>query len=393
LQSPIENKMRSGQSKRIISSIHDAALVPDLWPAALQSIMDAVGAVGAGYGVFDKQTGGIEWLSETGALVDMESDLVNYYYPLDPYRPMLDAAPSGRWMWVSQCLPAAELRRNEWYNDYLLKVGVDDGVGVRLFESASHSVIFGVSHGIGRAPFAQAGIAALQGLVEPLAKAARLHTELHGLGWRSSLGLQALDQLAAGVMVIDGDGRVIELNRAAERIVRRSAGLTIRNGRLAASAVFDSEKLAKLIADAVDEKAGAAAGRMLVRRRDGRPAYVLTVAPLGARVTVEERPLALIVVAGPDARSPSGRELAELFGLSPAESRLAAALMTGKTLRDISGASGVRITTLRTQLSSVLRKVGVTRQAELIRVLASIRAAGTPHLTRPSAAAAGAARR
>ena len=51
--------------------------------------------------------------------------------------------------------------------------------------------------------------------------------------------------------------------------------------------------------------------------------------------------------------------------------------MTGKTLRNVSSASGVRITTLRTQLSSILRKVGVKRQTELIRVLASIRAVGS----------------
>ena len=179
-------------------------------------------------------------------------------------------------------------------------------------------------------------------------------------------------------MVADGAGRVIELNRAAERILGRDDGLIIRNGRLAASGVLGSEKLAKLIADAVNVKAGAAAGRMLVRRRDGGPAYILTIAPLGASLTVQESPLALIVVAGPDAPSPSERELAEFFGLSPAESRLAAALMTGKTLHDVASASGVRITTLRTQLSSILRKVGASRQAELMRVLASIRTVGSP---------------
>jgi hypothetical protein len=55
--------------------------------------MDAVGAVGAGDGVVSKQTGRIEWLSQTGALVDMEADFLRYYHALDPYRAMLDAAP------------------------------------------------------------------------------------------------------------------------------------------------------------------------------------------------------------------------------------------------------------------------------------------------------------
>jgi DNA-binding CsgD family transcriptional regulator len=46
--------------------------------------------------------------------------------------------------------------------------------------------------------------------------------------------------------------------------------------------------------------------------------------------------------------------------------------MTGKKLSEIAIASGVRITTLRTQLSSILHKVGVDRQADLMRVLSSI---------------------
>src|SRR5438105_12448799 len=84
------------------------------------------------------------------------------------------------------------------------------------------------------------------------------------------------------------------------------------------------------------------------------------------------RPLTLILSIVSNARPPTERDLAELFGLSPAESRLTVALLAGKTMREIATDSGVQITTLRTQLSSVLRKVGVRRQTELIRVLANI---------------------
>jgi DNA-binding CsgD family transcriptional regulator/PAS domain-containing protein len=363
--------MRPKPPRRLISNVYDAALVPDLWPAALQSIMDGVGAVGGGYGVLDKQTGRIEWLSVTGALVDMDYDYLRYYHTLDPYRPMLDAAPSGRWMWVSQCMPAPELRRNEWYNDYLLKDGVDDGLGVRLFESATHSVIFGLSHGVGRPPFPETGVAALREMLEPLGQAARLHTQLHSLGWRSAVALRALDQLAAGV-IVTGAGRVIELNQAAERILRRADGLIMRNGTLGTVGVRDADKLAKLIAAAAEPRTGPAMGRMRVERVSGPPAYILTVAPLGAELAANERPLAMILAADPDELSPSARDLAQAFGLTPAESRLAAALLTGKRLSDIAAASGVRITTLRTQLSSILRKVGVERQADLVRVLSSV---------------------
>jgi hypothetical protein len=55
--------MISERSRRTISSIYDAALAANLWPAALQSAMDEVGAVGAGHSVFNKRTERVEWLS------------------------------------------------------------------------------------------------------------------------------------------------------------------------------------------------------------------------------------------------------------------------------------------------------------------------------------------
>jgi DNA-binding NarL/FixJ family response regulator len=64
--------------------------------------------------------------------------------------------------------------------------------------------------------------------------------------------------------------------------------------------------------------------------------------------------------------------LAHLFGFSPAESRVAATLLRGRKLSEIAVETGVRMATLRPQLSSVLKKVGVSRQADLIRILTSI---------------------
>jgi DNA-binding CsgD family transcriptional regulator/PAS domain-containing protein len=365
--------MISQRSRRTISNIYDAALAPDLWPAALQSVMDEAGAVGAGYSLFNKRTERVEWLSQSGPLVGREADYFSHYHALDHYRPILEVLPAGRWLWISECLPETVLRRDEWYNDYLLRAGIDDALSARLFESASHVVVFGVSHGNDRAPFTAAGTAALQELLEPLAKAAWLHTELGSLGWESALALSALDQLAAAVIVADSDGRVIQTNRAAERVLQRGDGLTVRDGKLGALHVFDSERFdASIAAAAAEQKTGAAIGRMRIRRHDGHPPYMLTVAPLGADLALYGRSLALIVFGDPDEKTPSERELAEFFRLSPAESRLAVALLAGKKLVEIAGDFGVQITTLRTQLSSILRKTGVTRQVDLIRLLSNI---------------------
>jgi len=363
--------MHSDPFMRAISRISEAALTPDQWPTALQSIAEAVGTLGAVYYLLNKLTGGVESISVAGFSVDVD-EFVNYYAARDLFKPLLEATPTGSWLRLSKRLSQTILRSDEWYNDFIVKAGIGDIVGTRLFDNASYTVIFGVHEGVYQAPFSAVGGARLQELFEPLSHAARLHAELRNLAWKSAAALRALDQLAAGVIITDGDGRVVEMNRAAEHILRRDDGLTVRQGKLFAQRVFEQNKLARFIAVAANGKIAAAVGRMLVGRHGGRVAYILTVAPLGVELAVNERPLAMILVADPDARAPSERDLAEFFGLSPAESRRAMALLAGNVLHDIAAASGVRITTARTQLSSILRKVGVTRQAELIRVLSSI---------------------
>lgn len=366
--------MRSHSYSRLVSTIYDAAVEPRLWPAALQSVAEAFGAVGAAYVVQDKRTDRVGWISVSGPCVQLKADYVSYYSTRDPYRPILGAAPSGRWLRLSSSLPKTVLRGNEWYNDFVVKSGVGDILAARLFEHGSYTARFGIHQGIKQARLTPARSLPLPALFEALSRAAQLHYEFRRLSQRSSIALRALDQVATGVIVTDCEARVIDINRAAERAITSGDGLMVRHGRLCTRRVFETAKLAKLIAAAAArDEAAPRAGRMLIGRRDGGPAYVLTVTPLGAELAASDYAVAMVLVADPEQPSPSEKELAEFFGFSPAESRLAAALMTGMRLRDIATGCDVRITTLRTQLSSILRKAGVKRQADLVRVLASTR--------------------
>jgi DNA-binding CsgD family transcriptional regulator len=172
------------------------------------------------------------------------------------------------------------------------------------------------------------------------------------------------------VIITDNAGLVIELNRAANAIVELGDGLVIREGRLGARRVFETAKVARLIGGATEEQSRAASGRMVIGRCDHLPPYALAVMPLHG-APADDRRLAMIIIVDPTRYVPSEQDLPDLFGLSPAEARVAAALMTGKSLADIAGASGVQITTVRAQLRSILRKVGVKRQFDLVRILSS----------------------
>src|SRR5256885_15955323 len=103
--------MRSERSRHTISSIYNAALVPNLWPAALDLAVDSVGGGGAAYYVWNKRTGQVEWLSMSGPLVNTTADYARYYYALHPYRPIFETVPSGRVLRGREGGPEAPPRR------------------------------------------------------------------------------------------------------------------------------------------------------------------------------------------------------------------------------------------------------------------------------------------
>jgi DNA-binding CsgD family transcriptional regulator len=61
--------------------------------------------------------------------------------------------------------------------------------------------------------------------------------------------------------------------------------------------------------------------------------------------------------------------VADTFGLTPAEARLAVTLASGIAVKTIAAQRKVEVSTVRTQLRSILAKTGTNRQAELVRVL------------------------
>lgn len=365
--------MGSRNWAQVEASIYDAALDLTLWPTLLEQLADLAGALGACWLRQNKRSGQVEWISFSGPCAELKTTYLAHYAAPDLFTPKVAATPAQGQLWLSESAPQSALRTNEWYNDFVVKNGICDILGAKLFENASHAVMLGFHSGSSQARFSPETETRIQQLMDPLRRAARLHVELHNLGWKSSSAVQALDRLSAAVIITDRDAHVIDVNDAAEQLIKLDDGLIVRNGRLAAVRSFERAKLAAAIAAAAAAGETAPTGaHMLIGRRESRLAYVVTVAPLSSRSTGHDLPLVMVLVVNPDWHTPSKTSLAKLFGLSPAESRVAAALMQGSRMSEIAVESGVEITTLRTQLRSILRKVGVERQTDLIRVLASV---------------------
>jgi DNA-binding CsgD family transcriptional regulator/PAS domain-containing protein len=356
-----------------LASIFDAVLDERLAPTALEAVAGYVGAAGAAYLLVNKLTTQVSSVAKWGCSTGDIAAYLTHYSKIDPFLPIHEAAASGSLSRLTERLPQSVLRHDEWYNDYLLKGGVADILGTKLHETPAHVFILGLYRAVGDPDPDPWDLGAVQALMPSLRNAASLHLGLIDIGYRSAIVSGRIDHLAAAVMFTDTDGRIVETNQAAERILRLGDGLTIRNGQICARRNFETAKLAELIAHATGATGRhPSAGCLLIGRDGGHPAYIVRVAPVTAGLVGYDLPMAMVLVSAPDENRISESELAELYGLSPAESRLAVAVAYGKRLNELAGEFGVQITTLRTQLSSVLKKCGVERQSDLVRLISNI---------------------
>ncbi|GAC1437623.1 MAG: hypothetical protein NVS1B11_01780 [Terriglobales bacterium] len=102
-----------------------------------------------------------------------------------------------------------------------------------------------------------------------------------------------------------------------------------------------------------------------------REALQLLVSPIRARDAVwHRRPAAIVLINDPSREvRPPQAALRGLFGLTPAECRIALLVAGGYSKREIVERVGVSTNTVKSHLSAIFVKTGLRRQAELVKLL------------------------
>jgi len=201
---------------------------------------------------------------------------------------------------------------------------------------------------------------------QALVDARALGTSLTGL----------LDIRQAGVVQLDGRGRIVAVNDVARGILRGGDGLTDQQGVLHALSPEEDARLQKLVARALGHlRSQGASGSMVLVRPSLRPRLVVHVTPVGSG-ELDFRPwrvAALVLIVDPAWRARTDPALvAEALNLTLAESQVAIMLAEGKSVRDIALATGRKDSTIRWHLLHIFNKNGISRQAELVQLVQSL---------------------
>lgn len=186
-----------------------------------------------------------------------------------------------------------------------------------------------------------------------------------------------LSLLPLGVVLVSERLRLHSANRMAHGLLGQHKGLMLDAGQhLVATSIEANRALQQHLGWATGDAAHqeAMAFRSLhVQGAHGR--LHLGIAPLPAKVSeacVPDAAAVAVFVSDPDAVLPTLPDvLCQTYRLTKAEAQLTAALAQGLTLVEVAQQRGLSMNTVRTQLKSASAKVGVRRQADLVRVVLS----------------------
>jgi DNA-binding CsgD family transcriptional regulator/PAS domain-containing protein len=362
----------------LIDTIGEAALDPDLWPIALTRLADVIGAEQVAMGSLDLRTRTFASMAPRTDPADLAS-YTDYWAFHNPLWIRSMAVAAGQTYSLDALFGREAFTKTPIYNEWWRQArwGLTL-IGANLLIDDGFSALVCIDKGPSKDEIADTHVRAFEVAVQHIHRAVKIQRRICRLDLERDAASDQFDSLPHGVMLVNSEARVVFANPAARALLAAGDGLVLQGGCLASAG---GGLLPCLIAGcAARSKLGGSRSRggdLEITRGSGRSPLQVTVAPLGAAGRLPDMPwlglrtpVAIVTVTDPDVeRRRLETYLREAFGLTPAESSLAAEIAKGDGRRAAAQRRGVALSTARAQLSSIFEKTGTRRQAELVRLV------------------------
>lgn len=357
---------------RVVSSIYDSAVQPERWTATMAELHTMFGATGgAALVVAD----GVSRAPESSTIpVDALADYAEYYRHIDYLLEAVEAGPVG---YVHSCQELAELQpQAEFRMDWMRPHHLNDGLFVRLTDGPQPATWLVATDKYSEPFDTPDRVHLAEALVPHFQRALRIQHDLSSASHQIRNISSAMDNVTRiGMAVVDCALSVRYLNTAAENIVRRHDGLTIREGSFEFAHPRADAALRHGINAALGQTGSVVRGgtSMLCPRPSGLRPYVIHVLPFQHVTAPLAESRALVLILDPERHpEPDAEMLRRLYGLTTAEAAVAIRLIQGDGIKPIAESMCLSAGTVRTHVQHIFDKTGTHRQAELVRTLLAI---------------------
>ncbi|MCQ9376083.1 hypothetical protein NMQ14_17685 [Methyloversatilis sp. XJ19-13] len=308
-------------------------------------------------------------------------DYTRSYHLIDPRLARLLPMAAGRWAHCHEVFDDAFVAADPFYQEFLLPYGGRWSSGIKLMQDGDVAVIFAVTRRLDQGPLVGDAFVLCERLAWHVTKAYRLNQQRVPPDDGPGVVSAALHQLSVPVFLLDGGCQIRFSNRSAGSLLSCGGALYALDGRLALRHA-DNDRALRAVAKSLYGKAGddrfpasaylplAVSGHEGVAQPERSRVLGMMLSSLLPERTIGAfgfKP-SLLAVAHvlQGASTPDPAVVASAFGLTRAEARIAIAITLGLSVEQIAEQRCKAVSTVRSQVKSMLAKMGCTRQSEVV---------------------------
>jgi DNA-binding CsgD family transcriptional regulator len=263
------------------------------------------------------------------------------------------------------------------YQDWMKPNGMYHVGGAQLVDNDTHKAGIAILRDENSGEWTDGDLRVINEILPHLRRALNIHSEFTFLRLRQDALLKGFDRLVIGLILYDHNVQPVYINPTAEAIIESHPGMQLIDGELILTNPDEDRKLRNIILHAAEIdpddswKQSVAIG---ITHPDIEAPLPLLVTPMHAHMITSdldyEGAKVAVFLSDPNMQQPiSVDNLVSVYSLTPSEAQVAISLANGHSIDEIADKSHHSAHTIRSQLKSVFRKTGVSRQSELIKLL------------------------
>lgn len=359
------------QLNDLISLLYEAVIDSNHWKRAIGLCGKYVGGADTQLFTIDKKLNLpiSAIMAETEFALSDGDDYVNHYSLIDPRLHYFLSGSLYEWRCCHHYINSQSfVNKNEFYQDFFIPLGARYSMAGRVEENEMNYTVMGIIRNVNQQPFDESAQLAAKHFTPHLQRAIRLQKHTQALQIKAELGAMAIDAFTLPMIIVDSKATIFHLNSKAEQFLNEKfSGLLSRFGCLTCQNSEEKQQLAQIISLATSHSA--IGGAMILQNNKSLQVFITPLPATSKFVKDWQIPLALVLIVKVGNTVSNLHLLAKIYDFSPAELRVASALLSGKTPESYAQEIGVSINTVRTQLRSLFGKTETRGQTELVALL------------------------
>lgn len=373
-------KVFPDQQATLLDTLYAAPCEASQWQLFLEQLVNATTSRSARLLVMDRAAEKV--LSSLKLNIDDSAhrEYVEHFVNTCPWRPELPEKPPGQLYstYLDFSCSQRKFYRTEFFNDWAGKQDIHHGVCGTVWQDEHFTIQLLIQRTRKQGYYSAEETAQINKIVPHLRRAIRLSSQIDGMRAEQHALAQTLDRRALPFAVLDREGGIRYLSSEAESIIADTENLSVKNGKLIPGNAALRKRLQKLLSQTAcgKETKNFSAGEVLTIRREKLPPLrcLASPSPTGAVSGTPWQSLhgGLCVLYFHDPAMQleiDADRLAQLLGLSEAESLVAIGVAMGHSPAEIAARRNLSVHTVRTQLKAIYRKTNCSRQSELANLI------------------------